>query len=402
MDYETLFIVLVSVFLIQAIALVQTWRQNPDEIGIRDWAVAAIVISFGSLFSVIAIELEGPHASSATFKMSVLMRSIGAAAGASGWIYVWLGLRHFYQQPALSYHYALVFPIFFTLLVLVPPTSVSLVDWRVFWVSLAIALFAAMTLYEFLRQKLLPNPIVLAIVAMLGFTFVVWFLRMLSHTGLIEGQDIYSSLSLYNGIIAGVSLTVSMILLTNERINMKLVEQATRDPLTGTLNRRAFIESSSPYLASLQRSKSQLAVCVLDLDHFKSINDRFGHGFGDQVLQEFVEIARIGLREGDLLARYGGEEFVILLPNTSGAQACHVMQRLNETLANNNIVANGEHLHVTFSAGVCCAQGPIHIELENLLEAADRAMYKAKAAGRNRVESCPDYGEAKTPGVVIL
>jgi diguanylate cyclase (GGDEF)-like protein len=390
MDYETLFFTMVSVFLIQAIALHLTWKQNPDEIGIRDWSIAAVAISIGSLLSVVAMEMDGTVYGPDTLRTSSLIRALGAAFGTTGWYFVWLGIRHFFGKSTLPYRYATLFLVFFTLLILFHPASISFGDWRVFWVSLAITLFAATTMYEFLQQKPQQNMAIMLMVILLLFTCITWFLRMLAHSDILANRALYDTLSLYDGIVAGVTLTVSMIILTNERINQKLRDQATQDPLTGALNRRAFIEASVPYISTLRRNKTNLAVVVLDIDHFKKINDQYGHALGDQVLQEFVAMARRSLRDSDLFARYGGEEFVILLHDTNHIQAGHVMQRLSETYAKQTIHASDKPISITFSAGICCAVGPVQVDLETMLEAADRAMYRAKEAGRNRVEFSPE------------
>jgi diguanylate cyclase (GGDEF)-like protein len=390
MDYETLFIVMVSVFLIQAVALHLTWKQNLEEIGIRDWSMAGVAISIGSLLSVIAMEVEGGVYGPDLLQPSSLLRALGAAFGATAWYFVWLGIRHFFGKRTLPYHYATIFLGVFTLLILFHPASISFSDWRIFWVSLAISLFAATTMYEFMQQKPLQNSAILLMVTLLLFTCITWFLRLLAHSNILTEKLFYDTLSLYDAIVCGVTLTVSMIILTNQRINQKLHDQATRDSLTGALNRRAFTEASIPYLSTLHRNKTNLAVVVLDIDHFKKINDQYGHALGDQVLQKFVDLARGGLRDSDLFARYGGEEFVILLHDTNHIQAGHVMQRLSETYEKQTIHAGDEQIKVTFSAGICCAVGPVQVDLETMLEAADRAMYHAKEAGRNRVEFSPD------------
>ncbi len=390
MDYETLFSVLISVFLIQAFALSLTWRQNPEEIGIRDWAVAALAIALGGLASVVGMEIDGNVNAPEEFRATSLLRGLGAGLGVTGWYFVWQGIRHFFGKTTFSYYYAPVFLLLSSLLVLLNPETISFNDWRVSWVALVIALFAILTSYEFLQRNPLQNPVILLMIAMLWFTSLTWLLRMLAHMGILSDIPFYDALSMYDGIIAGVTLTVSMILLTNERINQKLIDQATRDHLTGALNRRAFIEASTPYLSSLHRKKSHLAVVVLDIDHFKQINDRYGHGLGDQVLQEFTTLALNTLRDSDLFARYGGEEFVILLHDSNREQAAKVMQRLRDTYAAKTIHAGDERISVTFSAGICCAVGPVQVELETMLDAADKAMYRAKEAGRNRVEFSSD------------
>lgn len=375
MDYKTLFTILVSVLLIQAIALQLTWRQNREEIGIRDWAYGGGCMALGSLLSAIGLYGEELHP-----MLNHLLRSVGAAFGAAGWFLVWIGTRHFYRRPALTY-FTVVAAMALLMVVMAMKADAS---WRVSLVSLSIVLFSALTLKEFLQRDLLHRPTVWLMLTMLLFTSGIWLLRAVTHlTG--DSATLIDSISLYNGTVASLTLTVSMILLTNERINQRLHDQATRDPLTGVMNRRAFFDSSVPMMAALHREKTELAVCLLDIDHFKKVNDHHGHAIGDQVLKQIARIAHEVMREGDLFARFGGEEFVVLLHNSNRAQAEQVMQRLREAIASQAMEAGETRLSITFSAGIAHAKGPARIALDTLLEAADRAMYQAKQAGRDRI-----------------
>ena len=133
----------------------------------------------------------------------------------------------------------------------------------------------------------------------------------------------------------------------------------------------------------------------------KKINDSYGHAIGDQVLRQFSTIAQSVVRKGDLFARYGGEEFVLLIQNSNSQQAEQALQRLREAFKVQGISVAGEALYVTFSAGVSHVQGPTSVTLDMLLEAADRAMYQAKADGRDRIsvvaeELCGDEQESLT------
>ncbi|MEJ2061622.1 MAG: GGDEF domain-containing protein, partial [Gammaproteobacteria bacterium] len=310
------------------------------------------------------------------------------------------GVRHFYRKPTLGYKPVAPFMVLFTLLLALELFLPVLPDWRVIWAAGVIALFSTLTLYEFLQRRLLSNPIILLMITRLFFTSGSWLLRALvslDHTAHMTRYAFVDPLSLYDAIVASVTLTVSMIVLTNERINQQLWNQASRDPLTGVMNRRAFYEASAPLLAELHREPINLSVCVLDIDHFKKLNDNHGHAVGDLILKEFVRTARTTLREGDLFARYGGEEFVILLHNSDLQQAQHALQRLREACVNQGIMAGEQQVSVTFSAGICHATGPAQVSLDTLLEAADRAMYQAKKAGRDRIIVSPEHHGAPPP-----
>ncbi len=168
--------------------------------------------------------------------------------------------------------------------------------------------------------------------------------------------------------------------------NDQLQHLAITDPLTGILNRRALFESMQREMNRNQRYGGALSMIMFDLDHFKEVNDRYGHEVGDAVLQHVVTIASKLLRAADAIARYGGEEFVIIAPETSGAKALQLAERLRAELASSEIVVGGQTLHVTASYGVATQQ-PSDERPEQILRRADEALYGAKAAGRDRVAS---------------
>lgn len=161
-----------------------------------------------------------------------------------------------------------------------------------------------------------------------------------------------------------------------------LREQAMRDPLTGLLNRRALQEryAQEQHLGP-QRS---LVLALLDVDHFKRINDNHGHAVGDTVLRDFAAALRSGLRAGDALFRIGGEEFALLLPETNTDTALERVESLRELVASWRL--GGLHENVTFSAGLAESQVS-RSSLESLLAAADKALYRAKQSGRDRIEA---------------
>jgi len=161
--------------------------------------------------------------------------------------------------------------------------------------------------------------------------------------------------------------------------------QAQTDFLTGLLNRRCFVESAENELGRAMRFQRPLSLLMFDIDHFKSINDTWGHAIGDFVLQEVSRIIRDALRNRDIFGRIGGEEFAIILVETEGNFASSVAQRLCTTMAEAKIAPpGGERIPVTISIGLAQLTGR-SIAFDELLKEADRAMYAAKEAGRNRV-----------------
>lgn len=165
-----------------------------------------------------------------------------------------------------------------------------------------------------------------------------------------------------------------------QREHAALKRQASSDFLTGLANRRQAEELIELELLRFQRYKEQFSVLMLDLDHFKQINDQYGHSVGDQVLREVSLRLSRALRESDSLARWGGEEFMALAPATSLAQAEQLAERLRQALKNQALADN---LYITMSVGIAVSEPGDTVE--QLVSRADRAMYQAKALGRNQV-----------------
>lgn len=165
-------------------------------------------------------------------------------------------------------------------------------------------------------------------------------------------------------------------------MRQEILKLATIDPLTGAANRRHFFERADEHLAMIRRRLAPLSVLVADLDHFKAINDSRGHAGGDTALRLFADTCRTALRPMDVLGRLGGEEFGVLLPDTSASGAVAVAERLRAAVA---ALAAGGAGPMTVSIGV--AEVPVGADsIDPTLAAADGALYRAKANGRNRVE----------------
>lgn len=161
---------------------------------------------------------------------------------------------------------------------------------------------------------------------------------------------------------------------------------ADTDELTGLHNRRSFFRLAGHTLSHAMRTGEPVAVIMFDLDHFKQVNDRWGHGAGDIVLQRLAATALDTVRDADILARLGGEEFAVLLPATDLARARYLAQRLQQAFSVQILPVGGGTLRCTASFGIAADQGP-DITLDRLLQDADKALFRAKEAGRNQVAS---------------
>ena len=160
--------------------------------------------------------------------------------------------------------------------------------------------------------------------------------------------------------------------------------QATHDALTGILNRRAILERLEAELSRARRENRPLTVAMIDLDHFKQVNDTLGHEAGDVVLRESVRRIRSILREYDSVGRYGGEEFLVVLPGVDSIAAKSVLERVRTAVAEHTIRIAEKEIRVTVSLGAATCDGSA--VAEDLIRAADAALYQAKTNGRNRVE----------------
>jgi diguanylate cyclase (GGDEF)-like protein len=171
-----------------------------------------------------------------------------------------------------------------------------------------------------------------------------------------------------------------------EALAVRLYEAATRDPLTRAHNRRSFLERLSAETSYAARHKEKLALVILDVDHFKSVNDSYGHAVGDDVLREVAKVIGSTLRNEDLFARYGGEEFVILARGLSVKNAAKLAERVRKAFEEKVMAIGKQKFRVTISLGVAeLSECKTDVTGTALLQLADGRLYAAKEAGRNRV-----------------
>jgi diguanylate cyclase (GGDEF)-like protein len=175
--------------------------------------------------------------------------------------------------------------------------------------------------------------------------------------------------------------------LVKDRIAARYQHASLTDPLTGVANRRGFFQMAERLLVRTRFADQPAALMMFDLDHFKAINDEFGHGAGDEVLITVCRLATAQLRPNDLFGRIGGEEFVALLPDTTHQDAVRLAERLRAAVESNSHRVGVHTVRATVSVGVVTLSNGTTADLAELLGAADQALYRAKDAGRNSVKA---------------
>jgi two-component system, cell cycle response regulator len=221
-----------------------------------------------------------------------------------------------------------------------------------------------------------------------GDTFVVEDLGSRNGT-LIDGAVISFAVPLREGTIIRLAAGVAIKFSTQDELEVKaeqrLYESAVLDALTGVHNRRHLDQRLRAEVAFATRHRSALSVLLLDIDHFKKINDAHGHPAGDHVLTQLASLAMSMLGDDSMLARYGGEEFAILSRGTDLQEAAELSERLRAAVAAHGFAFGGQSIPVTVSVGVARAPDSTIASTSDLVARADEAMYAAKRGGRNRV-----------------
>jgi diguanylate cyclase (GGDEF)-like protein len=255
-----------------------------------------------------------------------------------------------------------------------------------------VAVYAALTaseLWSERRRTLQRRWPAIAIPVLHGFVLMLPillgdFLHRQNHS---FGTSVWVTVFAIELVLYAVGTVFVIFMLVSERTVTAHKTAASMDPLTGMFNRRGFAEATSRVIEREAKAGRPVTVLIFDIDHFKSINDRFGHPAGDEILKLFSAIVVNSLRITDLSGRIGGEEFAALLP-CSLEEGVLAAERVREAFESSGIVDESGPVDTTVSIGV--AGGPAGTELEVLLAAADTALYQAKRGGRNRVEAAEE------------
>lgn len=299
---------------------------------------------------------------------------------------LWFGVRAFYGRTPLWLIFALI-PIVWGALCLYGPFFAS-TPARVAIVSLAVGLFSWLTVFELWRGRTEPLPSRRpALIVFASFATFLTVRALLVNQfpfpmGGLPPDPFWLGVLTLITFVHAIFAAFLFLSLTKERHEAEQHNFAISDPLTGLLNRRAFYNFVER-AGRRQMDQQATSLLVLDLDHFKSINDRFGHDIGDRMLTAFAVVAETNMRPTDMLFRMGGEEFCFVLPDTGTDGAVQAAERMRRAFELVQVDAGKERARGTVSVGVASSTHAVDLEL--LLAAADAAVYEAKTRGRNRV-----------------
>ena len=380
-EVSTLFILTIDVEAILGLLLLLVWVQNTRVQAVAWWASAHLMRAssvmlyglYGSVPDLVSIDLPNV----------ILFSSFGVT---------WNGARVFNGRDALPG--SLIAGAAVWLLASQWGSMEAGAEFRGQLSAMIIAAYTWLTAYEFWRGR--NEPLVSRWPAIALFiTHGAMFLLRTPLNALVHGQEsdtvlasAWLSVLSLESFLMTIATAFILLAMSKERTELRHKTAAMTDPLTGLLNRRAFLQDAEALLQQQIQRDRPIGVLLVDLDHFKSINDRFGHAVGDKVLQIFARTTRMNLRQTDLVGRLGGEEFTVVLADASVDNAYLVADRLRKAFAASAAVIDGQPLHATASVGVAVIVDPSQ-DLAHLITLADQALYLAKARGRNRVEVAP-------------
>ncbi len=358
------------------------YRRNLQILGIASWSVVALNLLHVLVFAL--MRFDDPLRSAWAHQIAVAHGVMAVLMSAMGWL-----SRRAQATPSSALPMRLL-PEGISALVLAWAVVLTVMDQAV---STSINAFVNAAIGISIVFLLRPRSIV--VILALGWCALAWSLGWTTENpALLTTNRMNAASACALALLVGVllwrryaqtellqrALTESNRQL--ERQHAELETLATRDPLTGLLNRREFVRQAELELARAKRQGSALSLLMADLDHFKSINDRFGHPTGDAVLRHVAQLMSHSLRKTDSVARFGGEEFVLLLPDTPEAEALRLADKLRRTLAETPMA--GLDTPVSASIGLACLHAGDHLTLDALLQHTDQAMYQAKRQGRNQ------------------
>ncbi len=381
LDIHTLILVLIVSHALSTLVIFLNWRLAPNVPGVKDWAIGRLLVAL----ALVAFALRG----NSPLIVSVL---IGNGLIFWGSFCIWRGSRRFLKAPEISatpYHLAITAVLAFFAYYTVAEDSLLM---RGTASSLFLAVYSALYVWIIIKYNREDYLSVKVFAFVIGFHGLFHLGLAVSYGTLLGSNDLLAPSTafaafFFEGLVISILSACLYISMTAEYLNRDLKEQASYDPLTHTVNRRAFFPLAEHTLERRKREFSPVSLLMLDLDHFKQINDNFGHATGDKILRGVAAALHTTLRSQDVLCRYGGEEFVVLCPNTKSQDAARIAERARQVVADLQIEFQGQTLRPTISVGYATYPSNCRTnDLLTLIEAADIGLYAAKNAGRNRVE----------------
>jgi diguanylate cyclase (GGDEF)-like protein len=386
LNLPTLFVIIVFVCLISALLLLLSWLQSRNVRALALWAAAFLIGSVA--VALIAARGVIPDVWSIAIANAVMAAAYGI---------MWAGARNFdaraTPQPAVLGGAAL------WLLACQFEPFVASPEARTVLMSAIIVFYSLASAWELWRgrgeERLLRSAaaLLLLVHATLFIARIPLAGRFPLPTESQQHHSIWWTLVIFEGVFFAISMTYLFGALVKERVALGYRRASLIDPLTGVGNRRAFFERGEKLLQRCAFDRRPAALLLFDLDKFKRINDAFGHDAGDKVLTAFCDVATATLRPDDLFGRLGGEEFASLLPATSLDQGLEIADRIRARFAATRLVVGADTLATTVSVGVTTLEER-NPDLARIMVAADAALYRAKAGGRNRVEHASGVPEA--------
>ncbi|HEX5507058.1 MAG TPA: GGDEF domain-containing protein [Pseudolabrys sp.] len=378
LDVHTLFMVTIYVEALLGLLLLFAWVQNTAITAVAWWG-------FAHLFRAASVVLFGTYGSTPDLISIDLANALLFTAYAVGWT----GARVFDDRPVEPVY--LVTGAVLWLLVCRLPILADALQIRVLIASGIITAYIWLTSYEFWRgrsEKLVSRWPAIFLLFAHGALFLL-------RTPLIAvlpwptDSRMFGSVWLtvlsFEALLFTISIAFILLAMAKERTELRHRTAAMIDPLTGIANRRSFLQDAATLAKRYIADPRPTAVLAIDLDHFKSINDRFGHATGDRVLEIFADTARQIVRSSDLIGRLGGEEFAAVLYDISAEKAVAVAERIRTLFAEYASDVEGRSIAAKLSIGIAHCEGAV-LDLQNLLARADQALYFAKKNGRDRVE----------------
>ncbi len=375
LDTSTLYLVATLVAALLGVMLLIFGRQ--ENIPALKWWGAAYILG--------AASVTGWTLASSKLGSGLSLNAIGFVACGM----VWNAARVFHGRPTSWPGIVFGALVWMATLALFKPDAYAL---RVTIGAGIVAAYAALTaneLWSERRKSFKRRWPTIVIPVMHGFVLMLPILLgdLLRDDDGSFADSIWVSVFAIELVLYAVGTVFIIFMLVSERAVRAHKVAASMDPLTGIFNRRGFAEATTRIIEHEAAANRAVTVMIFDIDHFKSINDRFGHAAGDHILREFAQIVSNTLRMTDLCGRIGGEEFAALLPCAID-EALNAAERVRGAFEASDLAVDGVPIETTVSIGV--AGGPAGTELDVLLAAADTALYQAKRSGRNRVVSAAE------------